>query len=197
MKLKKNKGNIEPLSLKVNDVTENSEISQASIRSSIDLPKAPVINSQNLKPNKELIFKKTLIRALDVIASIFIISGMFIAQFENENYFDINKSIRNVTLKVVNRAIKGKSTNFTNYFKNYTNLTEADCNYFANQKYDKLNYTLINCPLNIDDYSMHLRIALLVTSIISILFLSLSKYYEFKVDYEYKKKLKGILLLIF
>jgi len=141
-------------------------------------------------------YKKN-ITAFDLIGIVFIFAGIFLAQYENEHYYFSNVDSRNITIHVVNNILRNEVTNFATYFGNYTNLTEQDCNYFPRIKvYNFSNFEEVGCSIIIDEYSSTLRLTLLITSLISIPFLILSKYYEYKRNHEYKNKIKGNKLLL-
>ena len=144
---------------------------------------------------------KILITTFDVIATALLIAGIFLSQYENENYYNINIIKRNVTIHIANNILKGKLFQFDTYFvsnPNYTtfpslNITESNCNYFPSLKiYNYSNFDEIDCRLDIDDYCRDLRYILLITTLISIPFLVLSKYCEFMRNFESVAKVKGI-----
>ena len=152
------------------------------------------LSANNNKANElesELKHYKYLMKAFDIIATTFIISGIIFSQLDNENYYNINIIQRNITLYLIHHSLNGDIIDFSSTFsKNYTNLTSNDCNYFPETKYNKTNYREIGCPLEIDDYCMVLRTLLLSTSLLSFLLLFISKYLEFKRDYEFKRSVK-------
>jgi len=63
---------------------------------------------------------KKLIQVFDVITSIIIFSGIFLSQYENENYYYVNLQNRNIIIHVINNFLNGITTDFKTYFENYT-----------------------------------------------------------------------------
>jgi hypothetical protein len=112
--------------------------------------------------SKRILIYKTVIKWLDIITSLLLLSGIFISQMEQANYYEINKEKRIVAIKVVNCIL---NKNFSTY-----NSQEVDSvlNYpdFLS-RIDKNDYTSVKIDMSIDELSSTCRSYILFSNIIS------------------------------
>jgi hypothetical protein len=119
-------------------------------------------NGEGNSVSRKILFYKAMIKWLDIITSLLLLSGIFISQIEQSHYYEINLDKRVTAIKIVDCILK-------NDFSNY-NATEADeilnyPNFLATV--DKSNYKSVNIEMTIDEYSKTCRSFILISNIIS------------------------------
>lgn len=168
--------------------------------------------NNNLK-NKILSYKN-IIKWLDVLSTIMIISGCFIAQRENENYQNENSYDRVEVIKLI-RDLKDINwreinTNFSES-QNYSlkisksskilqiskiiNFTNYNVSYLKNgsfiENFDFYEFESLPIPHFISNDCNELRCIILALSLASICLIILNRYIEYIRYYEYMSNSKG------
>ena len=119
-------------------------------------------NGEGNSISRRILFYKRVIKWLDIITSLLLISGVFVAQIEEAHYYQVNIDKRTTAITVINCIL---SKNFNNY-----NATQVDsifnhANYLSS--IDINDYTSITFEMTIDDFSITCRDYILISNIIS------------------------------
>lgn len=112
--------------------------------------------------SRKILFYKTIIKWLDIVTSLLLLSGILISQIEQTHYYELNLEKRVTAIKIVNCIIQ-------NDFSTY-NATEVDAvfnypNFLATV--DKSDYKSLIIEMTIDDFSTTCRSFILISNIIS------------------------------
>lgn len=173
---------------KEHTVLRNSSISL--VKSDDDLQKKFFrIGSKINNVEKKIINYKTIIKWLDLFASIMIIAGCIISQVENEhfyydNIYDRVEVVKLITdLNVVNSDVS--KINFSNY--NISYMLEKNENLIKNLNFT--NYQELPIPLLISDYGVNMRLIICILTIACIPLIVLGRYLEFIREFQYIEKL--------
>jgi len=112
--------------------------------------------------SKRILLYKTVIKWLDIITSLLLLSGIFISQIEQANYYEINKEKRTVAIHVVNCIL---NKNFSTY---NPQVVDSVLNYpdFLSS-IDKNDISSVKINLTIDEFSSTCRSYILFSNIIS------------------------------
>lgn len=143
----------------------------------------------NLASRKINLLKK-VVKWIDLISIILILSGCILSQCENINYQTINKNRRTAIVLIANCIRMKIFSNLNITFINQTFINENINNLFLLNNFNtNVKISEIKFELLIDDYCKICRKIILLLAIISLFFLFISRYYEFKRQCIYKEKL--------
>ena len=119
-------------------------------------------NGEGNSISRKILFYKSVIKWLDIITSLLLISGVVISQIEQTHYYEVNLERRVMAITVVNCILEN---NFTSY-----NATEVD-SIFNYTDYlsiiDVTDYTSVTFEMTIDDFSETCRDYILISNVIS------------------------------
>lgn len=173
---------------KEHTVLRNSSISL--VKSDDDLQKKFFrIGSKINKVEKKIMNYKTIIKWLDLFASIMIIAGCIISQVENEHFYYDNIYDRVEVVKLISDLDLVNSDvskiNFSNY--NISYMLEKNENLIKNLNFT--NYQELPIPLLISDYGVNMRLIICILTIACIPLIVLGRYLEFIREFQYIEKL--------
>jgi len=145
----------------------------------------PFLQTSNIafnKTGKTILNYKILIKWLDIITSVLIILGCIISQVENENNYNYNLNNRILSINLISDI----------YYNTTKPIEEYNLTMFLNEKsIKKVNfsdYTSVSINIEINENCNNLRYIILVTTLISVPLIIVSRYIEYRRDYLYKMK---------
>jgi hypothetical protein len=132
---------------------------------------------------------KIIIKWMDIIASILIIIGCFLAQVENERFYYDNLSDRSEVMRLM-MNLHHKRVEVKNL-----NLSDYNVSYFSNQTIvEQVNFTdYFNIPinLNISSYCSIMRILIFISTVGSIPLIVVGRYIEYLREYVYTNTIES------
>jgi hypothetical protein len=147
-----------------------------------------IIANKNITTKRIFLYKK-LIKWIDISVCFLIIAGCLLSQYENEIYYQENKTDRIGVVKLIKHLkTKVQHINYADYNISYYNNSEI---------WDKLNLTdYNNIPIffKISSTGNIIRYIILLFTIMCIPLIVISRYVEYKRDCIYKQKLESIVL---
>ena len=133
---------------------------------------------------------KILIKWLDIIASILIILGCILAQMENGSNYKNNLYDRVETINLISDIY----LNTTKPLKEYNSTKFSEPEFVKKINYS--DYSSVPIVLEISEYCNNLRFVILLTSLVSVGLVFISRYIEYRREYLYKMKSESKLFRI-